>query len=100
MPWDHDPAMAGWRRALEGWGKELEWKSVTDAWLECENDGWVRWSLVKAVNVRPVIRSTQYQVVLVMEMNEHFVWKTFNDKEAARHGVSALLQQLSHDYRQ
>lgn len=97
----HDPAMEGWRRALKGWAKELEWtqKVMTDAWLECSNDIWVRWSKVKAIEVRPAAKGGEYDIVLATD-DERYIWQTKGSKDAARGTVSDLIRHLSGDWRQ
>lgn len=79
----------------------MEWKqsTVTDAWLECENDLWVRWSQVIAVKVQPKDRSVYYQIVFVLK-DHQYVYATKEGREQARAAVVELLQQLSNEWRQ
>jgi hypothetical protein len=84
-----------------------EWKTsvVRDAWLECENDTWVRWSEVKAVTVRQGAKeeydsAPRYQVIFVLATSARHVYITKPDKSTARQTVVTLLQGLSNDFRQ
>lgn len=78
----------------------MEWKSSTEHWLECEEDTWVRWSCVKAIELRPVIRSEEYQIVLVLNMNERFSCHRAANKEEARNFAVAMIRNIGGDWRQ
>jgi hypothetical protein len=70
-----------------------------DAWLECENDTWVRFSEIIAIEVEPSVRTTDY-VVMFATAHKRYIYKTLGDRAKARGAASDLLHSLANDWKQ
>lgn len=70
-----------------------------DAWLECENDAWVRFSEIIAIEVRPSSQTTEY-VIEFATSHKRYIYKTLGDRAKARAATTDLLRSLSNDWKQ
>lgn len=78
-----------------------EWSQskVYDAWLECENDAWVRFSEIIAIEVEPAARTAGY-VIQFATQHKRYIYRTLDERSQARGTVTELLHNIAHDWRQ
>lgn len=78
----------------------MEWTSTYDHWLKCENGCWVRWSAVKGVKVELAPAAEDGWCVVLVQTDElRWLYQYAETKAQAENVVSALLGQLSGNYR-